>query len=201
MPSPQNIPRICNTCGKSFLARKDQIYCSIPCRNKGNKRPIMDRFFEKVERRIDTTCWIWIGAHRHKLGYGGFWNGKKWDYAHRVSYELFKEPIPNGYEVIHTCDNPFCVNPDHLLAGTHTDNMVDAKTKGRIKGGFYNISKKNRPLGEKHGQSKLTDNNVREIRRLYEVEGIGVTEIARRYNMGHAQIGAIAHRKAWIHIE
>ena len=87
------------------------------------------RFFKFVEKT--DSCWIWKGA-KDKEGYGIFNNRTKKVKAHRYAYSLFKkEKINSGYFICHACDNPSCVNPDHLYEGTHTDNMKDLKDRKR----------------------------------------------------------------------
>lgn len=85
--------------------------------------------YEAIGRitRNEYGCWLWQGALTGK-GYGSLSSGR---YAHRVSYEEFKGPIPQGYQVLHTCDRKNCCNPDHLYAGTHADNVADAIARGR----------------------------------------------------------------------
>lgn len=86
-----------------------------------------ERFWAKVEKGPD--CWEWK-AFRNK-GYGKFtYNGRMY-LAHRLSWILTNGPIPDGLGVLHSCDNPPCVNPDHLFLGTQLDNMRDASNKGR----------------------------------------------------------------------
>lgn len=87
----------------------------------------------KANSRVEPTgCWQWTGYRRPPQGYGETTlNSEKWA-AHRLSYTVHKGPIPEGQFVCHTCDNPACVNPDHLWVGTHQDNMKDAKAKKRI---------------------------------------------------------------------
>jgi hypothetical protein len=94
---------------------------------------IADRFWAKVEKMPDG-CWVWQAA-RSVSGYGllapsGGVRGDR--RAHRVSWELHNGPIPAGLWVLHSCDNPPCVNPDHLFLGTRSDNMRDCASKGRL---------------------------------------------------------------------
>jgi hypothetical protein len=88
---------------------------------------LKDRFDKKVVKT--DGCWNWTG--RTVKGYGTLRMGLKYVGAHRVSYELHKGEIPPGMCVLHSCDNPGCVNPAHLWAGTKNDNNVDKGKKGR----------------------------------------------------------------------
>ena len=108
-------------------------------------------FLEKLNIKVtDSGCWEWRGAIR-KDGYPTVHIGGRCRYAHRASYAAYKGEIPRGMFVCHKCDNPPCVNPDHLFLGTHQDNMNDAVSKFRIK------------QGETHHKSKLTDTEIVEI--------------------------------------
>lgn len=88
----------------------------------------LNRFLSKIRKR--KGCWIWLASRRGK--YGCFsCKGKAID-AHRWSYMYYNGEIPEGMFVCHKCDNPLCVNPEHLFLGTHEDNMKDASKKGRL---------------------------------------------------------------------
>jgi hypothetical protein len=97
-------------------------------------KTLAERFWEKVDRQAEG-CWNWKAAKQHN-GYGYLHAGggktRKPARAHRVSWELHNGPIPEGLWVLHKCDNPSCVRPDHLFLGDRVDNMNDAAAKGRV---------------------------------------------------------------------
>lgn len=159
------------------------------------------RFWDKVDK-IPGGCWLWTASTRHK-GYGAFVyrrdgktvNGR----AHRYSYELHVGPIPDGLMVLHSCDTPACVNPSHLFLGTNTDNVRDMIAKDRkVKGGTYGPGDYER--GERHHNARLTEADVREIRRLASI-GTPQAKIAKQFGTSQGNISPIVNRKAWDHVE
>lgn len=145
------------------------------------------RFWDKV--LIGDGCWIWAAA-RTKTGYGtvGVGNGKT-SQAHRVSWELCVGPIPDGMQVLHKCDNPPCVNPDHLFIGTNDDNMKDRKAKGR-----YDLR------GEKNPLSVLTEDAVRDIRENYRPRKTPLKYFAEKYGVRLSAVHMAFKRKTWAHL-
>lgn len=81
-------------------------------------------------------CWPWLLSTQktRRRAYGNCWRDGRYDKAHRVMWELVNFPIPDGYVVMHLCDNAWCVNPNHLVVGTQEANTFDAKRKGRLRG-------------------------------------------------------------------
>lgn len=128
-----SVPRICNRCKKTFLeipsriARGKGTFCSMLC-YRGTPK---EQFWSKVKKT--KTCWIWISTNKVPRGYGMLKRKGRHHYAHRFSYEMHYGTIPKGLQVLHRCDNPSCIRPDHLFLGTQSDNMKDASKKGRCK--------------------------------------------------------------------
>src|SRR3990167_3308464 len=129
---------ICRACGKKGSSTNYHIkygyglYCSSRCAYDSRKKiPLEERFFRYVNKQ-DDGCWLWMAAKTH-FGYGqlGSECGKTKVQAHRVSYKIFKGEIPKGMCVLHSCDVPACVNPEHLWLGTKYENTQDMIKKGR----------------------------------------------------------------------
>lgn len=140
---------------------------------------------KRFEGRLDKTsaCWLWTGF-RVETGYGRYWaDGKSWR-AHRYAYEQFVGPI-GDLQVLHSCDNPPCCNPDHLFLGTPLDNALDRAAKGR--------SGKEKRSGEQAGGAKLTPEAVRAIRA--SVEPLSV--LAAHYGVTKQNIHAVRKGKTW----
>lgn len=119
--------------------------------------PLADRFWAKVEKSDGPLCWLWLGT-KNAQGYGAVSlpGGKRMGRAHRVSWELTNGKIPEGLDVLHRCDNPSCVRPDHLFLGDDKANMLDAKAKGRLRPG--------RPQPcEAHPSAKLKNEDIATI--------------------------------------
>jgi len=142
-------------------------------------------FWAQVSKRGRDDCWLW-NRWKDKDGYGQIRRFGRKCRAHRVAYELTRGPIPKGRFVLHSCDNPSCVNPQHLWIGTHTDNVRDMMNKGR------NVYLH----GERNPHSKLTNEVVLEIR-----NAVGSSySIARRFNISQSNISRIRARKTWPHV-
>lgn len=143
-----------------------------------------ERFLGKMCPEPFSGCWLWM-ATVNNLGYGEFWLKDGNHYAHRMSWMMFMGEIPNGLWVLHHCDTPCCVNPNHLFLGTHQDNRDDCKKKGRT------------VRGEKNHFAKLDESIVSEIRSLYAGGNISHRELGKRFNVTHTTIGYIVRRKTW----
>jgi hypothetical protein len=113
--------------------------------------------------------------------------------SHRFAYELEHGPIPDGLFVLHRCDNRKCCNPKHLFIGTQADNMHDMDAKGR------RVTPDRR--GERHGNSRLTEGNVREIRKLYATRTVTQTALAWRFGVTQVQVSSIVRRESWSHVD
>lgn len=145
------------------------------------------RFFKKVKKT--DYCWFWQGAKHSYKGYGSFYNGNKIVKAHRFSYEHFVGQVPENYCVLHTCDNPSCVRPDHLFIGTNKDNVADKMSKNR------------HPRGQSCVNAKLSDDEVIEIKKAQQFYYWGQnSDLAHFYKVSNRTISQIKMGKLWAHI-
>lgn len=149
-----------------------------------------DKFWDKVDKTSD--CWEWVG-YREKTNYGRVsFRGNNKMLTHRVSWILTNGEIPNDLCVLHRCDNPPCVNPEHLFLGTIADNNADRDRKGRWK--------ENGIKGSQHWRSKIDESDVRVIKGLISV-GTKQRAIARFFDMSEQAIGDIKAGRRWRHVE
>jgi hypothetical protein len=147
-----------------------------------NSNIIKSRLLSKIVH-VDSGCWIWTGQKSQK-GYGVLQIQKKNKIkkyrAHRLSYEVFKEPIPEGLYVCHSCDTPACINPDHLWVGTVQENNADKVAKQR-------------------GNTRLSVEKVIEIKKML-AEGYSKYQIAEIYDVHPRTIFDIKTGRTWRHV-
>lgn len=139
-----------------------------------------------------SGCWIWQ-LHKDRHGYGKttkrLWGEHT---AHRSAYAMFKGQIPDGMVVMHSCDNPSCVNPDHLSVGTIQDNVTDMIIKGRYRCPSI--------VGENNPRAKVTEDQVKQIRARAE-SGEPIVELSKAYCLHKTKIYDIVARRTWKHVE
>ena len=151
--------------------------------------PLAVRFAKRYVVNTETGCWEWSGGHstfgHGTMARGGIGSaGKTKVPAHRVSYELYCGPVPDGLCVLHKCDVPRCVNPDHLFLGTKADYTADKLSKGREK------------RGTDLPQAKLTPDAVKGIRQ----SSLTQRELAEAYNVSEAAVWKVLAGKSWTHV-
>lgn len=164
-------------CGCGRPIRESSTYA----RGHNMKAPLRERFNEKVEKR--PGCWTWEGA-KTRGGYGHIYDPSKPGNrrAHRVSWSLHRGSIPDGAWVLHDCDNPECVNPEHLFLGNRSDNMRDASVKGRLntQDPWNRPGTRLNPVAARAIRyfAVKTDRPYKEIAEVYGVNPTSVSDIA-----------------------
>lgn len=183
-----HISKACAHCGDTFRIPGSygggQKYCTLPC-----------AFWSRVDRRTSDECWPWVGG-KDAHGYGAIgFKAKKYK-AHRVSLDLkLGRSLPPEECATHSCDNPICVNPNHLRPGSRGDNVREAHQKGR-----GSRPPRNRHLvGEASPNAKLTTCQVLDLLRA-NANGESVGSISRRLGVKYITIYAIVNRTNWRHL-
>lgn len=147
------------------------------------KKSISERFYSKIEKT--NTCWNWTGAKVGGMGYGIIGRGPRGTgtvLAHRLSWELHYGEIPKNLQVCHKCDNPLCVNPDHLFLGSQYDNMQDMLSKKRE---------------NNKGRKKLSQYDVDKIRKEYSAGGISLSKLGEIFGIKKKQVHRIVTFQNW----
>jgi len=200
-------------CRQRYIRRKALLYAEGVT---SNGKPWNPRIKLNFQQRLDILktdfwgrvnksdgCWLWVMG-KNKQGYGKINVAGKDALAHRVSYLITKGEIPHGMFVCHTCDNPTCVNPDHLFLGTPADNMADKVKKGRQARGdeLRKAQQKGAQTfrrGVETGHAKVNESQVVEIREL-SASGLKYPQIAIRYGISINGVFHIVKRHTWKHV-
>lgn len=152
---------------------------------------LLNRFWEKVDKngiynkQLKSRCWEWTAA-KSCFGYGHIGIKKKVYAAHRISWLIHTGEMPKLC-VLHKCDNPACIRPDHLFLGTRADNHRDMVKKGRSWDRH----------GEKNPRAKLTIDDVKKIKKLYATGKYTQKEIGKMFNVSDVSISYIVIGKTW----
>lgn len=202
---------ICENCKCEFERQYVRRFCGLKCWHSFNAKTIAsynDRRFkweaasedekrERIKIRFESNvvrsegCWDWEG-YFDKDGYPLLSSGVKGKgfherRGHRISWWLYKGDIPSNKLICHKCDNPRCTNPDHLFIGTDKENHDDMKKKKRGN------------LGSKHGNSKLNESQVLEIRNKFK-DGVMIKRVMSDYNISRQTAHDIKYGNSWKHV-
>jgi hypothetical protein len=151
---------------------------------------VAQRHKHRLGDTVDTRyCKLWDGA-TGRGGYGVWWQDGRTRLVHRCIWEKLNGPIPEKHCILHACDNPKCVNPDHLFLGTYQDNAIDARIKGRL----------NPRRGSKHPRSKLTPEAVRLMRQMYEQDNMTFASIGELFGVHRTCVHKVCRYLAWKHV-
>lgn len=190
---------LCDHCGNVIehyvrpSEDRQNSFCGTIChdlfRIASRQKKLVKRFWKYVV--MSDGCWGWSGTLDEK-GYARVrtWVDDRWipRLAHRVSWELHRGPIPDGMSVLHTCDNPPCVKPEHLFLGTQLDNVRDCIAKGR------------RPVGEQSATAKVTEAQVIEMRQRFAAGEHNFNMFGREYGISAIEARAIILKERWKHL-
>ena len=187
------IVKTCGACEQLFTARSLATkYCSTVCANMGRTVYTPEQvkaYLLKYAHIPDDpdACWDWYGYVTDKGRPLACIKNQKL-YASHVSYETFVEPLPEGMYLLHSCDNPRCINFRHLHPGTKRDNNAER------------TSRKRTARGSNHYRSRLNELEVRDILRLFHDEHLSQQNLAKRFNVSFVTIHNVVYREAWGHV-
>ena len=151
----------------------------MPKGNPGIKRKSLQQQFDEHRVKAENGCWLWTGC-KDKGGYGFIRHQGKNQRAHRISLFLQGQVVPADLQVLHHCDNPSCVNPQHLYVGTNRDNQQDAVKRGR------------------HRSGTILTKSIAECIRFGKTIGLSQEGLSRFYGVSNATISRIINGKRWI---
>lgn len=169
--------------------RRENLIRARAIQIKRTNETFWERFWSHVDKFGDGGCWNWTGS----VNTDGYGQVKRYGVAvmvHRTAFEYLKGPIPKGLQLLHSCDNPACVNPDHLSPGTARDNILDAMKKGRR---FYRY-------GATHHNARFTTRQVRQMRKWFETGKRTCKELSKyfRANPNYLRLILTGKRWAWL---
>jgi hypothetical protein len=178
----------CEGCRRKYLRErheKKQIHECLFCKEKFYKLKLKEcsikcYLLNRIEK--DGECWIWK-KQLNSSGYGKLKINTKHSTAHRESYKIFNGEIPEGMLILHSCNKPACINPEHLRLGTHKDNMQDRTEAGSVS-------------GERNPSAILTNDQVNQIKKMLS-ENLPQAHIGRLFGVGRHVIHFIKHKRTW----
>lgn len=184
----------CRNCGAKFSRRKYSAaqravtkFCSRTCSVHHRHGDPVSRFMDAVSPEPNSGCWLWT-RYVDRKGYGLVGNGTEQVFAHRFSYETFVGPLIAGLCICHRCDNPTCVNPDHLFQATHRENMDDM------------VRKRRHAFGSRHPNAKLNERDIDEIV-FFSAMGMGPDNLASLYGVAARTIRKTILGANWSHVQ
>lgn len=167
------------------------------------KKSLAERFWKYVDKSKRNGCWLWTG-YVDPAGYGKMSFNLKPSFAHRISWLIAHGALDSKVFVLHACDNPRCVRPDHLFLGTQKDNMRDMHRKGRagdcrnfgVANGIHNHPEKVR--GELNGCAKLTWRQVKTMREEYATGRTSTRKLARKFGVAQCTVWRALAERNWV---